>query len=102
MTKTLNGQNSYKQNFKLATTLPLPPFSTFQYFNAIWNTLLQLLLVLLFTDSLLHFKLIKFLLPQSTCDCIAYKLIKYRQFQISEIKLDKTPYAVLYTIILKK
>ena len=45
MTEALNGQKP--------PSLPL---------NAIWETLLQLLLVFLFTPSLLHFKLNKFLL----------------------------------------
>ena len=36
--------------------IPNPPF------NAIWKTLPQLLLVFLFTSSLFHFKLYKFLL----------------------------------------
>ena len=45
MTEALNGQN--------LPSLPL---------NATWETLLQLLLVFLFTPSLLHFKLYKFLL----------------------------------------
>ena len=54
MAKVLNGQNSSKQNFQ-----PLSP-----PFNAIWKTLPQLLLVLLFTPSLFHFELYKFLLTQ--------------------------------------
>ena len=52
MPQELNGPNSSKQS----SQPPSPPFS------AIWETLLQLLLVLLFTPSLLHFKLHKFLL----------------------------------------
>ena len=52
MTKALNGQNSSKQK----SQLPSPPFNVF------WKNLPQLLLVLLFTPSLLHFKLYKFLL----------------------------------------
>ena len=46
MKKVMNGQNSSK-------TTP---------FNVIWKTLLQLLLVFLFTPSFFHFKLYKFLL----------------------------------------
>ena len=52
MPQELNGPNSSKQN----SQPPSPPFS------AIWKTLLQLLLVFLFTPSLFHFKLHKFLL----------------------------------------
>ena len=55
MAKALNGQNFSKQNFQ-----PLSPS-----FNAIWKTLLQLLLVLLFTPSLFYFELYKlFLAPR--------------------------------------
>ena len=50
MPKALNGQNSSKQN----SQPPFPPF------HAIWKTLLQLLLVFLFTISLFHFKFYKF------------------------------------------
>ena len=42
-----------------------------------------------------------FFWPHSSCDFIAYKLIKYNQFQSSENKPDETPYTMLYTIILK-
>ena len=68
MAKALNGQNFSKQNFQ-----PLSPS-----FNAIWKTLLQLLLVLLFTPSLFYFELynINFFWPHGSCDCIAYELIK--------------------------
>ena len=52
MTNALDGQNSSKQNSQ-------PPSP---HFNAIWKTLPQLLLVFLFTPSLFHFKLYKFLL----------------------------------------
>ena len=52
MPQELNGPNSSKQNSQPRS----PPFS------AIWKTLLQLLLVFLFTPSLFHFKLHKFLL----------------------------------------
>ena len=45
MTKAGNGRNSPEQNFH-------PPYS-----DALWKTLLQLLLVFLFTPSLFHFKL---------------------------------------------
>ena len=54
MENVLDGQNSSKQN----SQTPSPPF------NAIWKTLPQLLLVFLFTSSLFHFKLYKFLLIQ--------------------------------------
>ena len=55
MAKALNGQNFSKQNFQ-----PLSPS-----FNAIWKTLLQLLLLLLFTPSLFYFELYKlFLAPR--------------------------------------
>ena len=75
---------------------PHPPSPLFPPFNAISETLLQLLLSFLFTPSLFHFKLYKFLLtPLQCCDYIAYKLIKYNQFQISENKPDETPYVML-------
>ena len=51
MTQALNGQDSSKQN----SQPPFPPC------NAIWKTLLQLLLVF-FPPSLYHFKRYKFLL----------------------------------------
>ena len=55
MAKALNGQNFSKQNFQ-----PLSPS-----FSAIWKTLLQLLLLLLFTPSLFYFELYKlFLAPR--------------------------------------
>ena len=51
MTNVLECQNSSKQNSQ-------PPSPSF---NAIWKTLPQVLLVFLFTPSLFHFKLYKFL-----------------------------------------
>ena len=53
MTKALSRQSSSKQNFQLPSS-PL--------FNAIWKALLQILLVLLFSPSLFHFKFYKFFL----------------------------------------
>ena len=85
MTKALNDQNSSNQN----SQPPYPPS------NAIWKTLLQLLLVFFFIPSLFYFKLYKFLLTHSSCDCIAYKLIKYNQFRVSENKPDETCYVTL-------
>ena len=76
--KVLNGQNSSKQN----SEHPSPPF------NAIWKTLLLLLLVFLFNPSFFHFKLYKFFWPHFSCDCMAYELIKYSQFQISGNRPD--------------
>ena len=35
------------------------------------------------------------ILLHSSWDCIAYKLIKYNQFQVSENKPDETPYVTL-------
>ena len=52
MKQALNDQNSSNQN----SQPPSPPF------NAIWKTLPQLLLAFLFTLSLFHFKLYKFVL----------------------------------------
>ena len=52
ITQALNGHNSSKQNSQPSS----PPV------NVIWETLFQLLLVFVFTPSLFHFKLYKFLL----------------------------------------
>ena len=71
------------------SNVSLPPFPPF---NVIWKTLLKLLLVFVFTPSLFHFKLYKLLLTYSSCDCIAYELIKNNQFQIGENKPDETHY----------
>ena len=78
MTKALNGQNSSKQG----SQPPSPPF------NAIWKTLLQLLLAFLFTPYLFISKFLSFFWPHSSCDCIAYELIQYNQLQVSGISTN--------------
>ena len=50
-------------------------------FSAIGKTLLQLWFVFLFNFSLTISNFINFFWTQSSCDCIAYKLIEYNQFQ---------------------
>ena len=83
MRKALNSQNSQ----------PSSPL-----FNAVWKTLPQLLIVFLFTTSLFISNFISnFFYPYSSCDCIAYEIIKYNQFQISENKPDETLYACFRT-----
>ena len=68
MKKLLNVQNSFKEN----SQPPTPPFS------AIWKTLLQLSLILLFIFSLFHFKFYTFLLTllqlwfYSLCVCMVF------------------------------
>ena len=64
--------------------MPMCDFN--KLFSAIWKTLLQLLLVFPFTPSLFDFRLYELLQIHSKCDYMAYKLIKYNQFQISENK----------------
>ena len=88
MIKALNGRNFSSQNFQ-----PLfPPFI------AIWKTLLQLMLAFLFITSVFYFKPLNLFWSQPNCDCIAYELIKYNQFQIIENKPDETAYLMLQTI----
>ena len=85
MTKALNDQNSSNQN----SQPPYPPS------NAIWKTLLQLLLLFFLFPPFFISNFINFFWPHSSCDCIAYKLIKYNQFRVSENKPDETCYVTL-------
>ena len=65
-------------------------------FNAIGKNLLQLCLFSYLLPPFFISSFINFFWPDSSsCDCIAYELIKYIQFQISENKLDETPYVML-------
>ena len=89
MSKTLNGQNFFKKNFKLALSLLHLPI-----FQCYLENPISIIACFPFYSPF-RFTLIKLLRPHSICDCTAYKLIKYRQFQISENKLDETPYAIL-------
>ena len=99
------------------------PLPSFLPFNAIWKTLLELLLVFLFTPSLFDFKLLfplqlglhslranytaqkmKFSIKDFFSKYDPEEIIngkqdflcsdKYNQFQISENKPDETPYTM--------
>ena len=72
-------------------------------FNAIWKTLLLLMLVFLFfTLPFLFQTLWSPNWPHSSLDFVAYELIKFVGFQISRNKSYETPYSMLQSIVVKK
>ena len=90
MAKALNGQNSPKQN------ILSPNFQGYLKNPASLNACFPLSLSLVLFQTLQNFTW-----PNSSCDLLAFELIKYIAFQMSGNKPDKTPYLMLQTIILK-
>ena len=86
MTKAMNGQNSSKQNFH--------PLSTFQCY-LVNSASINAYFPFFFLSPFLISNVMNFFWRHSSCDCMAYEIMKYNQFQISENKPDETPYVKL-------